>query len=115
MSCTPSLIIYVINHRRQARKQKRKHVLGRMSVGKITVSHDFNQMIYTSHKKVFQRKTSACRDGALKNKPNKMRTTPQHIHTIPTSCAILPTMLCVFVSCVHSRVVEGVGREVVGV
>ena len=42
----------------------------------------------TSHKKVFQRKTSACRDGTLKNQPNKMGTTPQHIHTIPTSCAI---------------------------
>ena len=28
----------------------------------------------------------------LKNQPNKMGTTPQHIHTIPTSCAILPTM-----------------------
>ena len=46
----------------------------------------------TSHKKVFRMKTSACRDGTLKNKPNKMGTTPQHIHTIPTSCAILPTM-----------------------
>ena len=46
----------------------------------------------TSHKKVFQRKTSACKDGTLKNQPNKMRTTPQHIHTISTSCAILPTM-----------------------
>ena len=37
-------------------------------------------------------KTSACRDGTLKNQPNKMGTTPQHIYTIPTSCAILPTM-----------------------
>ena len=37
-------------------------------------------------------KTSACRDGTLKNQPNKMETTPQHIYTIPTSCAILPTM-----------------------
>ena len=50
-----------------------------------------------SNKKVFQMKTSACRDGTLKNQPNKMGTTPQHIHTIPTSCAILPTMLCVWV------------------
>ena len=49
----------------------------------------------TSHKKVFQMKTSACRDGTLKNQPNKMETTPQHIYTIPTSRAILPTMLCV--------------------
>ena len=40
-------------------------------------------------------KTSACRDGTLKNQPNKMETTLQHIYTIPTSCAILPTMLCV--------------------
>ena len=46
----------------------------------------------TSHKKVFQMKTSACRDGTLKNQPNKMGTTPQHIYTIPTFCAILPTM-----------------------
>ena len=57
--------------------------------------------------KVFWTKTGACRDGTLKNQPNKMGTTPQHFHTIPTSCAILPTMLCV--SCVHSRVVEGSG------
>ena len=28
----------------------------------------------------------------LKNQPNKMGMTPQHIHTIPTSCAILPTV-----------------------
>ena len=34
---------------------------------------------------------------------------PQHIHTIPTSCAIF--QLCfVFVSCVHRRVVEGSGE-----
>ena len=39
---------------------------------------------------------------------NKMRTTPQHINTIPTSCAILETMLCA--SCVHRRVVEGSGE-----
>ena len=37
-------------------------------------------------------KTSACRDGTLKNRPNKMGTTLQHNHTIPTSCAILPIM-----------------------
>ena len=51
--------------------------------------------ICTSHKKVFRMKTSTCRDETLKNQPNKMGTTPQHIHTIPTSCAILPTMFCV--------------------
>ena len=32
-----------------------------------------------------------------------MGMTPQHFHTIPTSCAILP---CV-IGCVHGRVVEG--------
>ena len=37
-------------------------------------------------------KTSACRDGTLKHWPNRMGTTLQHLHTIPTSCAILPTM-----------------------
>ena len=37
-------------------------------------------------------KTNAYRDGSFKNQPNKMGTTPQHIYTIPTSCAILPTM-----------------------
>ena len=51
--------------------------------------------IKTSHKKVFRMKTSTCRDETLKNQLNKMGTTPQHIHTIPTSCAILPTMFCV--------------------
>ena len=43
-----------------------------------------------------------------KKQPNKMRMTPQHIHTIPTSCAILSTVLCV--CCVHRRVVEGSGE-----
>ena len=57
-------------------------------------------------------KTSGCRDGTLKNQPNKMGTTPQHIHTIPTSCAILPTVFCV--SCVHRRVVEGSGEGIAG-
>ena len=32
------------------------------------------------------------RDETLKKQPNKMGMTPQHIHTISTSCAILPTM-----------------------
>ena len=52
----------------------------------------FLKKTITSHKKVFRKKTSACRDGTLKNQPNKMGMTPQHIHTTPTSCAILPTM-----------------------
>ena len=37
-------------------------------------------------------KTSTCRDETLKTQLYKMGTTPQHIHTIPTSCAILPTI-----------------------
>ena len=53
-------------------------------------------------KKVFQRKTSTCRDGTLKNQPNKMGTTPQHIHTIPTSCAILPT-ICTTKNSLHTH------------
>ena len=31
-------------------------------------------------------------DRTLKNQPNKMGITPQYFHTIPTFCAILPTM-----------------------
>ena len=30
-------------------------------------------------------KTSACRDGTLKNQPNYMEMKPQNFHTIPTS------------------------------
>ena len=55
--------------------------------------------ILTSHKKVFSMKTSTCRDGTLKNQPNKIGTTPQYFYTIPTSCAILPTMHCVCYLC----------------
>ena len=58
-----------------------------------------------SHKKVFQRKTSGCSDGTLKNQPNKMRTTPQHIHTIPIHLVPFCQVCFVFVSCVHRRVV----------
>ena len=53
----------------------------------------------TSHKKVFSMKTSTCRDGTLKNQPNKIGTTPQYFYTIPTSCAVLPTMHCVCYLC----------------
>ena len=41
--------------------------------------------------KVCKMQTSTCRDGTLKNQPNKIGTT-QYFYTIPTSCAILPTM-----------------------
>ena len=46
----------------------------------------------TSDKKVFWTKTSACRDGTLRNQANKIGTTPQHFQIIPTSCSILPSM-----------------------
>ena len=39
-------------------------------------------------------------DEMFKTQPNKMGTTPQHLHTIPTYCAILPTVfLCLLVVC----------------
>ena len=57
--------------------------------------------------KVFWIKTSVCRYGTLKTQPNKIGTTPQYFHTIPTSCAILLTIPCI--CCVHRRVVEGSG------
>ena len=43
--------------------------------------------------------------GMEPKKPTKLdgNMTPQYFHTIPTPCAILPTMF-VFVSCVHNRV-----------
>ena len=50
---------------------------------------------------------------ALKTNQTRWESmTPQHFHTIRTSCAILPplTQICfVFVSCVQRRVVEGSG------
>ena len=63
--------------------------------------------------KSFPNEKSACRDGTLKNQPNKMGTTPQHIHTILHLVAFC--QLCfVFVSCVHRRVVEGSGEGIAG-
>ena len=71
-----------------------------------------HEIVVLKSQKSFLNETNACRDGILKNQQNK---TPQYCHTIPTSCAILPTMP-VFVSCVHGRVVEGsVGWVVLGV
>ena len=45
-----------------------------------------------------------------KTQPNKMGSTPQHIHFISTSCAILIAM---FVSYISRRVEEGSGGRVV--
>jgi len=39
--------------------------------------------------KVFWRKTSTCRDGSLKTNQTRWKMTPPHLHTIPTSCAIV--------------------------
>ena len=46
-----------------------------------------------------------------KNQPNQMGMTPQHFHTIPTSCAILPPLIYIimFVSCVQR--IRGCGRQ----
>ena len=38
-------------------------------------------------------KTSACRDGTFKNQPNKMGTTPQHIHTIPIAVLAMNNLI----------------------
>ena len=46
----------------------------------------------TSHKQVSEWKQAHVGMVPSKNQPNKMGTTPQHIQTIPTSCAILPTV-----------------------
>ena len=55
----------------------------------FTFNNPNNQAHIYKSQKVFRMKTSAYRNGTLKNQPNKMETIPQHIHTI------LPTMLCV--------------------
>ena len=47
---------------------------------------------------------SACRDGDLQSPADKMGTTPQHFHTIPTSC---PFLTCIV--CVQKKVVEDTG------
>ena len=67
----------------------------------------------TSHKKFSEGKQAHVGMEALKTNRTRWEwMTPQHFHTIPTSCAILPplTQICyVFVSCVQIRVVEGSG------
>ena len=57
--------------------------------------------VYYKSQKKFS-KAHVARDGTLKNQPNKVGTTPQYFYTIPTSCAILPS-----ITCVHRRVVLG--------
>ena len=55
-------------------------------------------------------KTSICRDGTVKNQPNKMGTTfTPSLHLLPFC------QLCfVLVNCVHSRVVEGSWEGITG-
>ena len=71
----------------------------------------------TSHKKFSEGKQAHV--GMEASKTNQTRwesMTPQHFHTIPTSCAISPplTQICyVFASCVQRRVVEGSGVGIV--
>ena len=50
------------------------------------------------------------------SKTSQIRWERHHntIYTISTSCAILPTMLCVCYSCLHSRVVEGSWEGIAG-
>ena len=50
-----------------------------------------------------------CRDGTLKNQPNKMGMIPQYF---PPSLYLVSTMPCV--SGVHRRVVEGSGVVIPG-
>ena len=52
-------------------------------------------------------KTSTCRDGNPQNPAKQDGNDTTILSTIPTSCAIFPTMFCV--SGVHMRVVEGRG------
>ena len=56
----------------------------------------------TSHKKVFRMKTSACRDGTLKNQPNKMGTTPHN--TFTPSLHLVPfCQLCTTKNSLHTH------------
>ena len=52
-----------------------------------------------SHKKVFWMKA---RDGTVKNQPNKMAMTPQHVHTIP-SCLTGFWWFHPYIACFHSE------------
>ena len=58
-----------------------------------------------------QMKTSACRDGILKNQPNKMGMTPQHIFT--PSCHFANYALCLLVVCI-AELWKAVGRVLLG-
>ena len=65
----------------------------------------FHSIFITSAK--MKMKTSACRDGTLKNQPKKMQE--RHHNTFTPSVHLVPfcQLYFVLVSCVHSRVMEG--------
>ena len=77
------------------------------------VPHPYPICMYTSQKKFSEGKQAHVGMEALKTNRTRWESmTPQHFHTIPTSCAILPplTQICyAFVSCVQRRVVESSG------
>ena len=59
-------------------------------------------------------KTSACRDGTLKNQPNKMGTTPQHSHHPYILCHFANYVLCLLVVCI-GWLWKAVGKVLLGV
>ena len=61
--------------------------------GKIVTYSIAHCSAYQRFPKMFW-KTSACRDGTVKNQPNEMGMTPKYFRSIPTFYAILPTMHC---------------------
>ena len=79
--------------------------------GNKRVCYGDNDFI-TSHKKFSEGKQTHVGMEALKTNQTRWESmTPQHFHTIPTSCGILPPLaqICyVFVS-LQRRVVEGIG------
>ena len=58
--------------------------------------NDVRQIYINKSKNVFQMKTSACRDGTLKNQPNKMGTTH---NTFTPSLHLVPFYQLCFVFC----------------
>ena len=77
--------------------------------------HTSAQQATSVTKNVFRMKTNACRDGTLKNQPNNMGTTPQHIfsHHPYIVCHFANYALCLLVVCIRGW--KAVGRVVLGV
>ena len=66
---------------------------------------NFNLFLAVQKTESFLNTKSDYKDGALINQPNKIAMTLQ-VHTVPASCAVLPTMPCV--CCVLWKAVEWV-------